>query len=750
MDGPNTQPASPAPAAPPVDAPGAPPSSAPSRPCCSGPLPLIAIGLLALLLRGLYLLQINHSPLPQLLMGDALAYDLWAREIAKGDWVGKTIFYQAPLYPYFLGVIYALFGHSLLAVRLVQTLMGAAGCVMLARAGRSFLSPAVGLAAGLLLAVYPSAIFFDALIQKSVLDTFLITGVLCLMGLIRERVEERVVERDVPAGEGGDVGTIPRSAWGWWLAAGAVLGLLMLSRENALVLVAVVFAWAAVGLGRQALARRATWVLALLLGLAVVLMPVAVRNKVVGGEFHLTTSQFGPNFYIGNNPIADGLYRPLRAGNGTAEFERADATALAEHAMKRTLSPKEVSAYWTGEATRFIRAEPAQWLVLMGRKAMLVFNAVEIGDTEDQYTYSDESWLLRGLGMPLHFGTIVPLAVAGLVLTRQSWRRSWPLLGMALAYAASVAIFYVFARYRFPLTPFLLLYAAGVGVEGWRAVRARRWTALGVATLLALAAAVAANWPMGPATSVAWIRASAQNNIGSYLSRQLGRHDEAIAHYEAALRHKPDYDEAHNNLAVALARRGQTQQAAYHYLRAIEINPNVAGVRYNYGLLLANNGKFPEAVREYERALQINPDYAAAHNNLGVAYAAMGRLEDSIAQYKAALMLDPADARAHNGWGTALARLGKIEEALTHFTEAVRIDARLGSARFNQGRALMTLGRVAEAAAAFEQVLRDLPNDANTRQRLAECYRALGRNAEADAVMGIETPAVPATVPAGR
>ena len=50
-------------------------------------------------------------------MGDARGYDAWARRLAAGDWIGTDVFYQAPLYPYFLGVVYALAGHDLLAVR---------------------------------------------------------------------------------------------------------------------------------------------------------------------------------------------------------------------------------------------------------------------------------------------------------------------------------------------------------------------------------------------------------------------------------------------------------------------------------------------------------------------------------------------------------------------------------------------------------------------------------------------------------
>ena len=47
-----------------------------------------------------------------------------------------------------------------------------------------------------------------------------------------------------------------------------------------------------------------------------------LRNAALGGGLYPTTSQFGPNFFIGNNPGSDGTYMSLRAGRGDPEFER--------------------------------------------------------------------------------------------------------------------------------------------------------------------------------------------------------------------------------------------------------------------------------------------------------------------------------------------------------------------------------------------------------------------------------------------
>src|SRR5262245_58093232 len=84
----------------------------------------LAIFALAFALRLLHLLQIRSAPFFTLLMGDSRSYDAWAQQLAAGDWIGRDVFYQAPLYPYFLGVVYSVLGRDLFIVRVVQAVIG--------------------------------------------------------------------------------------------------------------------------------------------------------------------------------------------------------------------------------------------------------------------------------------------------------------------------------------------------------------------------------------------------------------------------------------------------------------------------------------------------------------------------------------------------------------------------------------------------------------------------------------------------
>jgi hypothetical protein len=242
--------------------------------------------------------------------------------------------------------------------------------------------------AGLMLALYAPAIFFDGLLQKSVLDVFFVCLALWLLATVltaetAESAEKNISQRSLRSLR------LNR----WW-ALGLTMGGLALTRENALVLIAVILVWAAFAPSKQRRfgAQSARAVASFLLGLAIVLVPVAARNAYVGGGFFITTSQFGPNFYIGNNPSSDGTYQSLRFGRGAPEYERQDATELAERTIGRKLSPSEVSSFWTDRALDFITTQPARWLRLMVRKFALLWNATEMLDTESKEADAEWYW----------------------------------------------------------------------------------------------------------------------------------------------------------------------------------------------------------------------------------------------------------------------------------------------------------------------------------------------------------------------
>ena len=532
---------------------------------------------LALAVRLLALFELSDSPWNEVPLGDARHFDEWALRIAAGEWRGSEVFYQAPLYPYVLGSVYALFGHVPGLVRVLQCLLGAQAALWIARGTRRFASPRASVAAGCLAALYAPAIWYDLQLEK----TSLATSLSALLFLL---LVERRDERGPP----------------WPFLAGAVLGALVLLRENAAVLL-MPLAWV-FGREREGRGRRLG---ALAAGAALLLLPVALRNLAVGGVFLPTASNAGVNFYIGNGAEADGQYRPLIAGRGHPDHEREDARRIARDLSGHELSPAGVSGFWFRLACKEIRDEPGHLAWLLGQKLRLLVHEGEIMDAVAFEVFQDESRVLRVLGY-FSFGVLLPLALAGAVI---AWGRRHA--GVTLACAALVALsilgFFVVARFRLGLVPFLLPFA---GIAPFEARHSRRRY---LALALFVLGALAARWRLESSGDP---RATSAANLASELLR---RDDvEAAERWARAARERdPRSADAAYNLGTALRARGKLDEAAAAFEAAMVLEPAYAAdCLAELGAIHALSGDEPGARELLQRALQTDPRHEAARRYL--------------------------------------------------------------------------------------------------------------------------------------
>jgi tetratricopeptide (TPR) repeat protein len=151
----------------------------------------------------------------------------------------------------------------------------------------------------------------------------------------------------------------------------------------------------------------------------------------------------------------------------------------------------------------------------------------------------------------------------------------------------------------------------------------------------------------------------------------------------------PDCWMAHNNLGFLLKNQGRLDEAVEHFNAALRVKPDHLPARYNLGLALARQGKLDEAISQYEEVLREWPRYADAHNSLGLAFAEQGKLDLAVVHYREALSLEPTHTLAHFNLGLALQRLGNVREATEHFEASARLDPSFTPAR----RALANLSR---------------------------------------------------------
>ena len=216
------------------------------------------------------------------------------------------------------------------------------------------------------------------------------------------------------------------------------MGGLALTRENALLLVAAVLLWPP-GRLQFSSRQRAMTAAVFVLGLSLVLFPVAVRNRIVGGEWHLTTSQLGSNLYIGNNPNADGTYAALREGRGTAEYERLDATELAETGLDAAC-PSGGFDFWVRETMKFVRTQ-LRVVDLMAGKPRSCGTAPSLSTREPgKLRRWHHCFALWRTSVISEFSCPLPFSACG-DMERTFTRRR--LLAMTASLRVSVVVFYV-------------------------------------------------------------------------------------------------------------------------------------------------------------------------------------------------------------------------------------------------------------------------------------------------------------------
>jgi Flp pilus assembly protein TadD len=599
----------------------------------------------AFLVRLVYLVQIQAIPFTEHLSLDASAYDRLARSIAGGDWLGQKVFYQAPLYPYLLAIVYKVFGHHLNLVRLLQLTLGAVNCVVIYWAARRLFDRKAAFWSGWLMVGYGIFVFYEGAIGKDGISVFATD--LTLLGLLW---------------------SIDRRVWYRWFLSGAAFGLSILTRGNLLVVAPLLVFWIVVVLRRESLRRIMGAAAAFIAGTALFVLPVTLRNYAVGNDFVLTTAQAGQNFYIGNNPRASGFFENPENIRLNPKYEEEDFKA---EALRRTgqadMKPSELSGYWFQEGVRFIRANPGSALKLLLRKTVMFWNHFEIPDNFNYYFTRQHAFILHVLF--LSFGIIAPLGLLGLFLARRL-PGTWLFALFTFGYMVSIVPFHMASRYRLPVVPVLILFAGYTVACAIDALKSRRLRRLTLGLVPVVVMAVLMNWKVADETGTF---KAPLTDLG-IIAAEAGEFEEAVAHYEEALEIDPLYAPALYNLGNALAGMNRFNEAAEAYRKALDADPEFLMAYGNLGKSYIKTGRYEEALGTFDRALARRPDFVEGLAGKALAYHFMGDFDRAARFYEQALVLQPDLASARYNLACAYARLGELEEARRELKTAIELN----------------------------------------------------------------------------
>ena len=655
-------------------------------------LALAGIVVGALLLRLLYLWQYRDCPTFADPIMDPLYHVEWARAFARGEsFMAGEPYFRAPLYPWFLGLCFQLFGENFLAPRVFQIVMGAATCGLIFLIGRRTFGSVTGTIAGATAAVYWPLLYFEG--ELLIVPLLLPLYLLYLWLLLR-------------AADSG--------AWRDLALAGFVLGLGAITRPNILLFGLAACVWIAL---RRTDTRPRAFARAFVMGLAclIPILPLTIRNYVEGDDVVLIASQAGVNLWIGNNPDSDGT-RAVVPGTRPGWWEGYhDSRAMAERAEGRELKPSEVSQHFSRRARAWIREDPGAWLDLTGRKFRYFWNAAEIDNNQPMEFFATKfAPIVRYL--PIGFGIVGPLSILGLFLAFRRPDRLFPLWGFVVLYAGSVIAFFVCARFRMPVVVVLLILAAEAGRWLIANARAKRWTHVGPAAV----ALVPLFWwcNVRPAEFV-------NTDFQGYQilgNQRLGQGDleGAIAEFDQGLELR-DFAGLRLSKAVALLQLGDEGHRA-----AMQQG------RFRQAATLREE-RYAQAEGELERVLAAREGYAESYWGdaayyLGVVAASREQYPRAIEYLRRALGFSPDTPRIHALLGRLLVEVGEPAEAVPHLRRAIeRIDDD-PALLVDLIRALIATGEREDATRFLDEATRRYPETTPTGQRFAELRRELSRS----------------------
>jgi tetratricopeptide (TPR) repeat protein len=547
--------------------------------------------LLAFALRFSFFYQMAKSPIAEMVIEDSKTYHDWALRIAGGDWIGKDVFYALPLYPYLLGLIYTIFGSHLQTAKFIQILIGTVNCGLIFLLGRRLFNVSVGLVAAFLMSVYGWLIVYDSAILSPVLIIFL--DALVLLYLLR--LESR------------------GSGWLGWLGAGLLIGLTATVSAHIIPFIPLVMVWLFLNPGFRT--KQPRWIsgAVYLLGVIMALSPITIHNWQVGRDFIPLTAHGGINFYIGNNPHSRGVFEPppiLRSGGATLQR---DAEKIARKAMGRELKPSEVSAYWFNQGFTFIKENPGKFGYLLFRKFTIFWDNLEIADVIHPYFFIKVAPILK---IPfLLFGWIAPLSLLGLALSWKRRRRIYLIYFFIGGYIFSIILYFVNSRYRLPLVPFLLIFAAYSFSWWWEKIRARKWIPITISGIALAGFILWVNPQLITQPRFVLNMGAGYNHLGAYYSRK-GDMQRALAEFKEALRLEPYRAEAHYNLANIQFKMGDLAAAEAGYLKAIKRNPYYDSAHLALAMLHERTGEMEKARFKYMEIIKNLPSNTMAYLGL--------------------------------------------------------------------------------------------------------------------------------------
>jgi 4-amino-4-deoxy-L-arabinose transferase-like glycosyltransferase len=355
--------------------------------------------------------------------GDAIGYDQLAVNLIKYHQYaftsGKPTAYREPVYPYFLAIIYSIFGLSnYTAVRVAQIFTSSLTCVIIFLLAKDLFNKKVALLASFISCFWPHFVYYSTTILRETLFCFLLVLCVYFLNKVYQQKEFKSVNS---------------------IIAGIMCGLCCLMNSTALLFVFLSFVV-------LSLVKKFRQVLVIFVLFVSLYSLWVIRNYIVFNEFVLGSTVGGMTIY----GASVGDYRIFGTLQEKEFWEK-------DEVMKKAATMDELQAnkYFMQEAKKVILSNPKEFFIRCIKRFLKLYRIYP--HRGKGYVHSE---ILMILVSVFSYGVLLPFFVYSFFINLSSFKKYIFLYLPILIFSFVYTLIWAVIRYRLPLEPYIIIFAS--------------------------------------------------------------------------------------------------------------------------------------------------------------------------------------------------------------------------------------------------------------------------------------------------
>jgi len=651
---------------------------------------LILIIITGIAIRIAFLYQIMQLDMFDSPIIDARTYDELAKKILNGDiWLSGP-FWQPPMYPYFLALVYKLTNTSYVLVRIIQQILSLICLLLLINFLKNKVNTLSLITACALFYLNRNIIFFETELLNACIISFLyFLSIILFLKFFNQPQKCSIF-------------------------SGMLIGFSALFRPTILIIVPYLC------VELYLFHKKFRYLLYLVLSVILIILPVTIRNyieslKAGAPELIFISTNAGINFYIGNNPEFPKT-QYIRPGYYWQKLVRLPY-------KDKIKKPGAMSSFFIRQSLKFFFSNPLIFLKNLFIKSIQLLSSYEIPRNKDINFFIENS-ILKYIKLDFLFlaifgyaGTIIFLFSNNINYRAISW--------FIFLYSLTIIFFFVTSRYKIPLYPFLSANTAlflNYLIKNYNSFNIKKKLMLtGLVCFLSLI------------SFSSFFKPKSLNYSRTYyhfgrVAMRKNKLKVAETYFKKALnlsKSDPDIYYLMGNLYEMMAIKEKSikflKKAEYFYRQTLKIASNHAQALFNLGNIYLTLNKPSLAVKYFKLSHKSREDYIDPLINLGTFYLRNSSPRQAIYYADKVLKLDPANLQAIRIKSHAYLKLSEFHKALNALL-SYKHYLKNDSVLLDIGVIYFRLNNIEKALDYFKKALNKNPGNKKALKNLFVCY----------------------------